>query len=286
MGQSIVKAVRQFLIESRWGASSMVALYVSLISGVVVSLQYDPSQPYYSSSSLDILAPFGAFWRSLHFFSSQAFFILAVVHLVVIVLDRSRSPMAFRRWLPLSLSMVVALLLLFTGYILRGDATGSSAGMIAENILLSLPLVGSFIDSLLFSMMDEGMKRVYANHMIGFGLLWLVLAWDHIRRYRVNWREQPVLVLSLVLLSSVILAPMEPERLGIFHINGPWFFVGLQELLRYVPPLWGGIIWPSVLVAAMVMLQSEVSSVASRARWYCLAWLTIYCVLTAVGYSR
>ncbi|MBA3013975.1 MAG: DUF4405 domain-containing protein, partial [Desulfobulbaceae bacterium] len=221
MGQSIGSAVRRFLIESRWGTSSMVALYLSLISGVVVSLQYDSAHPYYSASSLDILAPFGAFWRALHFFASQAFFILAVIHLVAVVVDRSRAPMAFNRWLLLTLSMVAALLLLFTGYILRGDATGSSAGMIAENILLSLPLMGGLLDSLLFSMIDEGMKRVYANHLIGLGLLWLALAWDHIRRYRVNWRQQPVLVLSLIALSALISAPMEPERLGVFHTNGP-----------------------------------------------------------------
>lgn len=286
MNQLKGSAVRRFLVESRWGASSMVALYLSLISGVVVSLQYDSAHPYFSASSLDILAPFGAFWRSLHFFSSQAFFVLAVVHLIAIVVEGSCSLMVSKRWLPLSLSMVVALLLLFTGYILRGDATGSSAGMIAENILLSLPLVGGFLDSLLFSMIDEGMKRVYANHLIGLGLLWLVLAWDHIRRYRVTWRQQPVLVLSLVALAAFVSAPMEPERLGVFHINGPWFFVGLQELLRYAPPFWAGIVWPATLLAAIALLQKEDASVALRARWYCLAWLTVYGFLTAVGFSR
>lgn len=286
MGQSISNAVRRFLTESPWGARSMVALYVSLVSGVVVSLQYDSAHPYYSASSLDILAPFGLFWRSLHFFSSQVFFILAVVHLVAIVGDRSRAQMATNRWLPLALSMVAALLLLFTGYILRGDATGSSAGMIAENIVLALPLGGSFLDSFLFSMIDEGMKRVYANHLVGLGLIWLALAWDHIRRYRVNWRQHPVLVLSLLAWSAVVSAPMEPERLGVFHINGPWFFVGLQELLRYAPPFWAGVVWPATLVAAIALLQKEEDGVALRARWYCLVWLVIYAILTAIGFSR
>lgn len=272
------------LHDVRWGAMSMVALYLSLFSGVVVALQYDPATPYYSASSLDILAPFGAFWRSLHFYASQVFFLLAVVHLLAVIADRGHATLSFKRWLPLVLSMVAGLLLLFTGYILRGDATGSSAGVIAENILLSFPVLGRFLDSLLLSMNDEGMKRVYANHLIGLGLLWVFLAWDHIRRYRVSWRQHPVLVLCLVGGAALVAAPMEPEHIGVFHIDGPWFFIGLQELLRYVQPFWAGIVWPSLLLAALILLHPE--AMAAMARRLCLGWLLLYAALTAIGLCR
>jgi ubiquinol-cytochrome c reductase cytochrome b subunit len=262
----------------------MVALYLSLISGVVVSLQYDPAHPYYSASSLDILAPFGAFWRSLHFYASQLFFLLLVVHVLAVIVGRSYVSMPFKRWLPLVLSLVVALLLLFTGYILRGDSTGSSAGMIAENILLSVPLFGRLLDSLLFSLIDEGMKRVYANHLIGLGLLWVVLSWDHLRRYRVSWRQHPGLVLAMIGFSALVAAPMEPEHLGVFHINGPWFFVGLQELLRYMPPFLAGIAWPSTFVVGLVLVYQQERAV--RARLFCLGWLALYAILSFIGLSR
>lgn len=262
----------------------MVALYLSLISGVVVSLQYDPSHPYFSASSLEILAPFGSFWRSLHFYGSQLFFLLAVLHLVAVIVARSHASLPRKRWVPLALSLVVALLLLFTGYVLRGDATGNSAGMIAENILLSVPLAGGVLDSLLFSLVEEGMKRVYANHLVGLGLLWLLLSWDHIRRYRVSWRQQPLLVLLLVGLAAMVPAPLEPEHIGVFHLNGPWFFIGLQELLRYLPPFWAGIVWPSALVLGMLLLRQE--EMAAGARRFCLGWLVVYALLSAVGLSR
>jgi quinol-cytochrome oxidoreductase complex cytochrome b subunit len=281
---SLITRGKKFLVDGRWGASSMVALYLSLISGVVVALQYDPAHPYYSVSSLDILAPFGLFWRSLHFYASQLFFLLAIVHLLAVIVGRTYESLTFKRWLPLALSMVAALLLLFTGYILRGDATGSSAGMIAENILLTIPWVGRLFDSLLFSLLDEGMKRVYANHLIGLGLLWLVLCWDHIRRYRTSWRQEPLLVLALIGFSALVPAPIEPERIGVFHINGPWFFIGLQELLRYIQPFWAGIVWPSTLVVALVLIYKE--KMAARARLYCLGWAVVYIALTLVGLSR
>jgi len=262
----------------------MVALYLSLISGVVVSLQYDPAHPYFSASSLEILAPFGSFWRALHFYGSQLFFLLAVAHLVSVIVTRSYCSLSSKRWVPLALSMVVALLLLFTGYVLRGDATGNSAGMIAENILLSVPLAGRVLDSLLFSLIEEGMKRVYANHLVGLGLLWLLLSWDHIRRYRVSWRQHPFLVLALMALSAIVPAPMEPEHIGVFHINGPWFFIGLQELLRYVQPFWAGIVWPTTLVLALLLISQE--EMAVGARRFCLGWLVVYALLTGIGLSR
>lgn len=282
--QQIGREGRRLLVDGRWGASSMVALYLSLLSGVVVALQYDPAHPYYSASSLDILAPFGAFWRSLHYYASQLFFLLAVVHFLAVIVARSFATMTFKRWLPLVLSMVAALLLLFTGYILRADATGASAGIIAENILLSFPILGRFLDSLLLALIDEGMKRVYANHLIGLGLLWLVLAWDHVRRYRVSWRQHPFLVLSVIGLSALLTAPMEPEHLGVFHINGPWFFVGLQELLRYVQPFWAGIAWPAALVVALVLIHKQETAI--KARLFCLGWLVVYAVLSIIGLSR
>ena len=61
MIQTIGEWGERLLIEGRWGARCMVALYLSLLSGVVVALQYDPAHPYFSASSLEILAPFGSF---------------------------------------------------------------------------------------------------------------------------------------------------------------------------------------------------------------------------------
>lgn len=284
MSQASPGIATKFLVDSRWGARSMVALYLSLLSGVVVSLQYDPGHPYYSASSLDILTPFGAFWRSLHFYSSQIFFLLLVIHVLAVIVGRSYESLPFKRWLQLVLSMVAALMLLFTGYILRGDSTGSSAGLIAENILLAIPLFGRFLDSLLLSLLDEGMKRVYANHLIGLGLLWVVLSWDHLRRYRVSWRQHPVLVLVLIGFSALVAAPMEPEHLGVFHINGPWFFVGLQELLRYIHPILAGVVWPALFIVGLVLVHKQ--EFAVKARLFCLGWLAFYALLSFIGLSR
>jgi quinol-cytochrome oxidoreductase complex cytochrome b subunit len=67
------------------------------------------------------------------------------------------------------------------------------------------------------------------------------------------------LVLSLVLiaLSLVADAPLEeiadPTRTP-NPAKAPWYFLGLQELLHYYPPLVSGVIMPTLLIVALVII--------------------------------
>ncbi|MEN8199197.1 MAG: cytochrome b N-terminal domain-containing protein, partial [Thermodesulfobacteriota bacterium] len=209
--------------EMRWGEYSLLALYVSVLSGVVVGLQYDPATPLYSVSTLDLLVPFGAYFRSLHFYSSQFFFLFSICHLVAVF--EAAQNYSDKQWIKLSFTLPVALLVLFTGYVLRGDSTGFSAGMIAESILLDLPWLGENINDLLFSISDNGMKRVYVNHIIGLAILWGWLAWKHVKKYQVAFPRHTLLTIIILLFSLFVSAPVEPDHLGVTHISGPWFFL-------------------------------------------------------------
>ncbi len=271
-----------FLQQIRWGEYSYVALAVSVLSGLVLALQYDPATPFYSVSAIDTLVPFGFFWRSLHFYSSQFFFLLVLCHFAFIYpLSRKLS---WKNWLYLAGSLPVALLLLFTGYVLRADSTGESAGHIAENITLAIPLIGTWINGLLFSIDADGLKRVYVNHLFGLGLIWGIFCWDHLRRYQPAWKKSGAFILLMILVSAVFSAPMEPEKLGVFNISGPWFFLGLQELLHYIQPFWAGIVFPLTLLIALFGLKSE--KWAGRMFAYILGWLVVYAILTGMALVR
>lgn len=279
-----MKTKLNIFFEIQWGEKSLVALYLSIMSGIVLSLQYEPTTPLYSIGSIDLLIPFGAFWRSLHFYSSQLFFLLLLLHFFVILFDKTEH-ISIHKWIWLILSLPVALLLLFTGYILRADTTGESAGIIAENIVLSIPLLGEWLNGLLFSIADEGMKRVYANHLISLGVLWLVLCWDHLRKYRVNWLHHGDVVLGLFIFCLILNAPIEPEKMGVFHVSGPWFFLGLQELLRYVQPFWAGILFPFSLLISLCFASAK-TIWRKKAIVYAISWLVVYSGLSVAGYLR
>lgn len=267
----------------KWGHWCLISLYLSVLSGVVVAFQYDDATPIYSSSSLDLLVPFGKFFRSLHFYTSQAFFLLSVIHLIA-AYSQSES-YRWDRWTKLIFSLPVALLILFTGYILRGDSTGHSAGLIAENILLSVPSIGEDLNSFFFSISENGLKRIYINHIVTFSLLWGVLVWDHLRRYRVSLTSSAWVTAFLFVLCVVIAAPFEPEGLGQFHISGPWFFLGLQELLRYFPPLLAGVVFPLVFLGLLLVLRPQNRFFNPLLILLC-SWLVIYGLATAMALYR
>jgi len=278
------------LLNRRWGEKSLAALLVSLLSGLVVAWQYDVAAPYYSTVFMEVVLPFGSFWRSLHFYSSQLFFLGLILHLLATLLDPAAVAMPPWRWGLLIATLPVVVLLLFTGYVLRGDATGESAGAIAENLALAVPFLGPGLNDLLFAISTAGLKRLYANHVIGLLLGWLFLSWDHVRRYRLAWERQGSVLAPLFLFCMVVPAPLEPAGTGVFHIGGPWFFLGLQELLRYLPPFWAGVVFPALLPLALLGLPRRDSGAAGRWRrpagLVTVAWLLLYTGLTVAALLR
>ena len=278
-----MRNINDMLRSLPWGALSLVSLYISLVSGVVVALQYEPTAALHSTIALSSLAPFGTIFRSLHFYSSQIFFLLIVVHFwAVLPATNSYSSPSYIR---VVLAIPVALLLLFTGYILRGDMTGNSAGMIAEEIFLSLPMIGKAANSLLFSIGDHGMQRVYVHHVITLDLLWLALAWEHLRKYRISTAKYLWGVLILLCFCTLVAAPLDPEKFGKRFIAGPWFFLGLQELLRYFHPIVAGILFPAILMVTLLMLQpgNRYRKLAGSAA---VGWLVLYAICTGITLYR
>ncbi|CAK8723073.1 Cytochrome b/b6 N-terminal region profile domain-containing protein [Candidatus Electronema halotolerans] len=276
-------AVKNWLLSVRWGGHALISLYISLFSGLVLGLQYNPAEPFYSTATIQLTAPFGFFWRSLHYYSSQVFFLLLLVHFAVVIWENS-TQFSQTAWLRLSAIAPVSLLLLFTGYILRDDATGAAAGAIAENIVLSIPLLGRPLNKLLFDVSAAGVQKVYLHHLAGLMLLGGFCLWPHLKRYSALWRNHVLLVLLLLGAAAVLSTPLEPERFGLLHIGGPWFFVGLQELLRLLPAFWAGAAVPAVLTSLLLLLPA-----AGRTRQVTLALLTaglaVYVILSLVGWA-
>lgn len=277
------KNVLRKATELKWGTWSLISLYVSLASGIVVGLQYEYATPFFSTTSIDLIVPFGHFFRSLHFYSSQFFFFLTCFHLVA-VYSKSQSYSSFE-WMKLVSITPVILLLLFTGYILRGDSTGASAGAIAENIVEAIPVIGNSLNNLLFSISQSGFRKVYLHHIITLDIALLMLGWHHFRTYRIKVRNQCIPILLMILFSITIAAPLEPDQLGITYISGPWFFLGLQELLRYFPPLIAGVIVPATFITLLLYAQPGKQHYTVSLK-IIGSYLLFYTVLSAIAWFR
>jgi menaquinol-cytochrome c reductase cytochrome b/c subunit len=79
-----------------------------------------------------------------------------------------------------------------------------------------------------------------------------------------------VLVIGLVLVSLAWDAPLEQLANPLLTPNpakAPWYFLGLQELLHYFPPLVAGIIIPTLVVIALVVIPYFPVNVKGEPIW-------------------
>ncbi|HID97054.1 MAG TPA: hypothetical protein EYP57_02545 [Thermodesulfobacteriaceae bacterium] len=233
------------------------SLLVSVFSGFVVAYHYEVSAPFLSSVAVEAVLPFGAFWRSMHFWSSQLFFMLLLYHSWK---NLARLPRISRRnsgrshWLTVSLTIPTAILTLFTGYVLRFDGTGQAAGTIAEHLLVGIPGIGTGLNRFLMAVSEDGLNRVYLVHFILTALLFGLGVWYHTRRIILKKRIFFVAAACSACTAAVVRAPMDLPDENITLITGPWFFLGTQELLRHSPPLLAGIIFPFIPILTFAAL--------------------------------
>jgi quinol-cytochrome oxidoreductase complex cytochrome b subunit len=62
--------------------------------------------------------------------------------------------------------------------------------------------------------------------------------------------------------------PADLNRVGSETVQAPWFFLAIQWLLRYVPPLWGGWIIPLAGLVLLIALPLFDRRGPGRGRWF------------------
>lgn len=79
-----------------------------------------------------------------------------------------------------------------------------------------------------------------------------------------------VMVILLALVSLFVDAPLEwianPEHTP-NPAKAPWYFLGLQELLHYFPPVVGGVILPALAVIALIVIPYFRVNIKRKGLW-------------------
>ena len=103
-----------------------------------------------------------------------------------------------------------------------------------------------------------------------------------------------LLAIALVVFSLLFNAPLEGIADPTHTPNpakAPWYFLGLQELLHYFPPVVAGVLVPSLLIIALIVIpyfniNIEANGLflkdrTKRVRWFCVAALGMLAFLLA-----
>ncbi|MFH0826116.1 MAG: hypothetical protein V2B18_25475 [Pseudomonadota bacterium] len=89
-----------------------------------------------------------------------------------------------------------------------------------------------------------------------------------------------------VLWDAPVQGPADPEAVPAVNVKAPWIFVGIQELLRYMPPFIAGIAIPASVVIFLSALPYIGTIRGKPRRGMCLLFFGVIaaCVaLTIVG---
>lgn len=286
-----------------------LAVFLCLLLGVTGTLEmffYIPT-PEQAGSSIQVitfLVPFGGLVRGLHFWAAQALVVVSAIHLLRILFTGAYiPPRRFNFLLGLAL-FVLALMFDFTGYVLRWDEGIRWALMVGTNLLKTIPWIGNQLYSAVIGGVKPGLAtltRFYTWHIFGLTLIMgVILVWHlfrvrrdggisapppelrsdprRITRYELVQREVlAMLVASLVLIlvSLWLPAPLAPPIqdtpiIALSEVRAPWFFLWIQQLLRYGNAFWMGVAIPLAVLAVLVAIPYIFPRLPDeqRGRWF------------------
>jgi quinol-cytochrome oxidoreductase complex cytochrome b subunit len=287
------------------GGTAIFLMLVLLITGALEMFYYipTPAEAALSIQTITYLVPFGGLIRNIHFWSAQLLIIVSTVHLVRVVFTGAYvPPRRFNYLLGLAL-FVSSILLNFTGYILRWDTGIQWALVVGTNLIKTIPLFGNSLYRILIGGAEPGsatLIRFYAWHIFGLTIVTAILVGWHafrvrrdggialpppnlrvepsrISRFELVRREVLAMILTsiaLIIFSSFSPAPISaPIRLSVetpLSTSAPWFFLWVQQMLKWGDPFFFGILVPVIILLILALipyifpkpLESEVG------RWF------------------
>lgn len=256
-------------------------LAVSLLSGAALVPFYSPSRAFEDLERLEGGLPWGFLLRALHAWSSFGVLATTAAHLVQVLRARTERQLPAGVWWRSVLLLPLSVGALLGGFILRGDAEAVAALAIWRRILETLPWGGAELSRFLLGAVPGDLSAVALHHAGTFAiLLWLATA-EHGARLVPDARSTVLAVLvSAAVAGAVPLGLGAPPSTSMPHLLlGPWYLLGLQGALVYLPAAAG---WMAPL--AIVVIVGTVRHAEGRWRTGLAAlaffWAAAYLLFT------
>jgi quinol-cytochrome oxidoreductase complex cytochrome b subunit len=271
------------------GGTAVFLVLVLLVTGILEMFYYvpNPQEAALSVQRITYHVPYGWLIRNLHYWAAQLLLIFASLHLLRVVFTAAYGPpRRFNYLLGMGL-FVLAFLLDFTGYILRWDVEVCWPLVTGTNLLKTIPLIGDFLFRLAVggeNACESALLRFYTWHIFALTLPVVILGvWhafrvrrdggiavpppalrpnpERISRFELVRREvQAMLIVgaALVVLSVLFPAPIAPAMIGqpvlTEEARAPWFFLWVQQLLKWGDPFVFGVLIPFAILLALILI--------------------------------
>jgi hypothetical protein len=247
------KKIKELIFFDTFGSIATDSFLICGISGIILAVFFDVNDPYGSISLILITNPGASFFRDIHYWSAQFFLIFTILHLWDHLKGSTYMTLTRGVWLRLCLSIMVVFFIMITGFILKGDADSLQAGRIIVSLVEKIPLAGSLLSSLLFGS-EENYQLIYVHHIATATVFLAIIIWEHARSIWSRLSSFLIILFFLSLVSVFLHAPLH-DNISLI-VKGPWYFVGLQEVLHWMNRHgWIWIIFGLLLLSISILLD-------------------------------
>ncbi|NBC84527.1 MAG: DUF4405 domain-containing protein [Bacteroidetes bacterium] len=261
-----------------YGLGGIAALLFVLlfITGMILRFSYIPNIEYAYESvvALQNQSLFGKFIRNLHHLSATLLIVVTFLHLIRVYYSQSIYYKRSRNWIFGLILLFLVVLSDFTGYLLPWDQLSYWAVTVITRIIESIPLVGKALADFIRSgdSVNENTLLNFYNFHTGILPLFLIIIMSYhfwlvrkaggvalpetekketvevIPHLVVKEKMAALIVIAGLFLMSVFYdAPLLDEANPLKSPNptkAPWYFLGAQELLFHLHPVFSAFIIP------------------------------------------
>lgn len=286
------------------GGSALVLIGVLAFTGILMTLVYQPvpGVAYDSVVALEQSVRFGSLVRGVHHWSAQLLVVVLLLHVARVFLTGGyHGPRRFN-WVVGSALLVTVAVNAFTGYLLPWDQLAYWAVTISTAMLAYVPWAGPLLQRVVRGGAEIGpatLTTFYAVHTTIVPTLLVGLMAFHFWRVRKaggvvepppragEGPDDKVLFVPILLVREVALAlallaavtvlgaalgaPLgERANPGLSPnpTKAPWYFMGLQELLVHLHPVFAVLVIPLAAAIAFVLLPYLTDDEEPAGRWF------------------
>ncbi len=203
---------------------------VSILSGLVIVFAYHPSMAFGSVQKINYLIPFGSFFRKLHYFSSEAFTIFLLFH-ILLELIKNKIKISASSWNYSVLGFIVVIVLMFSGFVLKADLSANAAAQVAFSLIKETPLLKFLLP--LFKDNSIFYYKFFIWHILYLPLILAFAIYKHTGTLKI---KSTILSISFgITVLSIIMFKIPPDIIPgekIQSLTSPWFFIGAEHLLQ------------------------------------------------------
>lgn len=273
--------IKTILAFDTYGAIAVASFIICAFSGVVLAIPYDINNPYVSITTMLIANPAAVFFRNIHYWSAQFFLAFTLLHLWDHIKQGSERKLNSGVWLRLTLSILFTFFVMITGFILKADADSIQARRILTTLISKFPLFGDLISYGLFGP-DDDFQILYVHHIATATIFVAIIIWEHAKTL---WTKLSTFIITLIILtvfSFIFHAPLHNWLNPV--VKGPWYFVGLQEVLHWVSNPVFVLFFILLLVLAIYALYFISDYKRQIIKKGILYLFYVYIILTIIGF--